>query len=99
MSGRLSRKSTERNASFTNCTVFSRVAFGPAAQAVSEFLTRGAALQERLPPPSRRSEVEQAAADGLSAALTGARVAFLVAHADQLYDDHLAALRQERELP
>ncbi len=62
-------------------------AFSPAAQAVSEFLTRGSALQERLPLPSRRSEVEQAAAEGLAAALTAARVAFLDAHADQLYDE------------
>lgn len=62
-------------------------AFAPAAQALSQFLTRGAALQERLPLASRRSEVEQAAAEGLSAALTDARIAFLAAHADQLYDE------------
>ncbi len=61
--------------------------FEPAAQALSRFLTRGAALGERLPPPRGRSEVERAAAHELSAALTEARVAFLDVHTGQLYDE------------
>ncbi|MBV9804827.1 MAG: enoyl-CoA hydratase/isomerase family protein [Solirubrobacterales bacterium] len=60
--------------------------FEAAAQALSGFLARGAALDERLPAAAGRSDVEQAAAGALGAALAAARVAFLDAHAAELYD-------------
>jgi (3,5-dihydroxyphenyl)acetyl-CoA 1,2-dioxygenase len=60
--------------------------FEAAAQALSGFLARGAALGGRLPPAADRSDVEQAAAGALGAALAAARAIFLEAHAAELYD-------------
>jgi (3,5-dihydroxyphenyl)acetyl-CoA 1,2-dioxygenase len=62
-----------------------RDSFGAAAEALSGFLTRGLALVDRLPSPTRRSVPEQAAAAVISSALTDARKTFLGAHVGELY--------------
>jgi thioesterase DpgC len=58
-----------------------------AADALSAFLKRGIALEEHLPDPSRRSDKERIAGEALLAALSAARISFLKAHADELYED------------
>ena len=61
--------------------------FETAATAVSGFLTRGSALESRLPVTSKRSAAERDAAEELSSALSDVRSAFLAAHAQELYDE------------
>lgn len=63
--------------------------------ATREFLERGRALLERLPPRPRRGEREQAAATAVADALGAAREGFLRAHADTVY----AALTGDRRIP
>jgi thioesterase DpgC len=54
--------------------------------AVGEFLTGGAALLERLPPPAKRDERERAAGEAIGAASNDARERFLGAHVEAVYD-------------
>src|ERR1700733_10933298 len=60
--------------------------FEAAASALSSFLGRGDVLADRLPPPPRRADAERIAAEALAAALAAARISFLRAHADELYE-------------
>jgi thioesterase DpgC len=59
--------------------------FVAAAEALSGFLSRGLALAGRLPSRTERTELEENAAEAISAALTAARRTFLGAHAEELY--------------
>jgi thioesterase DpgC len=61
--------------------------FAAAADALSSFLRRGIALEERLPEPGDRSDAERLAGQALTATLSAARVSFLNAHAGELYDE------------
>ena len=58
-----------------------------AANAVSEFLTRGEALVGRLPARTARTDAEQAARDAITAIMNDARENFLRSHAAGLYDE------------
>jgi thioesterase DpgC len=60
-------------------------AYPPAAQATSEFLTRGEELLRRLPLRPGRNEAEAGAAGELRTTLDEARSRFLRTHADDLY--------------
>jgi len=73
--------------------------FAAAAQASSEYLTRGEELLARLPDPRDRNEAEEEAAAQLKAALDAERLHFLRAHAEEVYvvltDDLRRAIRDE----
>jgi thioesterase DpgC len=73
--------------------------FAAAAQASSEYLTRGEELLGRLPARRVRSEAEAGAAAALTAALERERIRFLRAYAEDVYvaltDDLRRAIRDE----
>ncbi|MGB0091395.1 MAG: enoyl-CoA hydratase/isomerase family protein [Solirubrobacteraceae bacterium] len=60
--------------------------FGPSAAPVSEFLTRGSALVERLPAPPQRTDAERQGARAVNDALNRAREDFLRLYATELYE-------------
>ena len=56
------------------------------AAALSAFVKRGVALDDRLPVRAERDDDERAAGAAIAEALTDARAAFLTVHAGELYD-------------
>jgi thioesterase DpgC len=60
-------------------------AFDVDSAAVSEFLTRGSALLERLPPPPQRDERERAAGEAIGTVSNEERERFLGTHVEAVY--------------
>ena len=69
-----------------------------AARSMSEFVTRGASILERLPKPPRRSAGERTAARTISESLNRAREMFLSSYAGDLYEQLTGSYRKALRL-